>query len=332
MSVGNDDKPTAAKAKLPYTDMVPGRAILEVMGLVLPKQSEGGVVHPETYLIAGSELLAFMFAIVWLTTVIFNPGVIDDNPILMKLGYNNFCVGLDSQPAKSPGQILYVVLYYVWTRYAVLNIERSFERRRAGKTSRLKFVASVLVDIFWMFSVTYFSLVWMIDPWMTMLGHTSPFILLIFARWFVIAVRMVETPTTTWRGWLFLFCNGIVSLFLPYYYLKSGRVFDATGKHWLPWWVGMSVDYIWFAGLPLASLFLHLDADDLMADKELHSGSDADILANAGSLIDGQTVELMWDARHLFEAWFVRGNLLFIFLAAAYFTLMAATSLSFVLQ
>jgi len=49
----------------------------------------------------------------------------------------------------------------------------------------------------------------------------------------------------------------------------------------------MSVDYIWFAGLPLASLFLHVDAEDLMADKELHS-SDADVPANAGSLIDGQ--------------------------------------------
>merc|ERR1712136_238942 len=102
------------------------------------------------YLVAAGELLAFMFAVVWILSIIFNPGVVDSNPIKLKLGYNNFCVGLDTQPAKSPGLILFVVCYFVCIRYAVTNMTRSFERRRAGNIAVTQFVGSVASDLLWM--------------------------------------------------------------------------------------------------------------------------------------------------------------------------------------
>ena len=51
---------------------------------------------------------AFMFAVWWVLSIVSNPGVVDNNPINQKLGCSIFCVGLDTQPAKSPRLILFV--------------------------------------------------------------------------------------------------------------------------------------------------------------------------------------------------------------------------------
>lgn len=316
-----------------YTDIVPGRATLEVMGVVRPQQCEGGVVQPETYLVAGGELLAFLFSVVWLITMIFNPGVATSNPIKMKLGYNNVCVGLDSQPAKSPGQVLFVICYYVCVRYAVLNMQRSFELRRAGKTSVVKFVASVATDILFMVSITVFALVWTVDPWMDLRGHTTPFCAFIIVRWLTIAARMIESPMTTWRGWLFMAVYTPISFVLPYYYLHSYTVFDATGELWLPWYVGMAADYTWFACLPLTSLFLHVNEDDIKAMRALEEDSSHDTLADQGSLIKQKPAkQLVWDARHVLAAWFTKRNLPFILSASAVYSLIGAALLSGIFQ
>jgi len=279
-------RPTSATQGYDYTGIMPGRATLEVMGLAPASKQDGGVVQPETYLTAAGELLALMFAVVWLVSLIFNPGVVHDNPIAANLGYNNFCVGLDTQPAKSPGLILFVACYYVCIRYAITNMQRSFERRRNGKNTRMQFVGSVTTDLFWAISFSVFSLVWVINPWMSLRGHTAPFCFFIICRWATIFARMLESPATTWRGWAWMCVYGPISFILPIYYFSSFSYHDATGGVMIPYWVGMILDYTWFACLPLTGLFLHVDKNDITAMVHIAGAAEADRLENQTSLLD----------------------------------------------
>jgi len=309
-------------------DIVPGRATLEVMGLAQPKKDEGGVVQPETYLVAAGELLAFMFAVVWILSIIFNPGVVDSNPIKLKLGYNNFCVGLDTQPAKSPGLILFVVCYFVCIRYAVTNMTRSFERRRAGNIAVTQFVGSVASDLLWMVGISVFSLVWVIDPWMSLVDHTVPFCFFIVIRWLTILAAMLQSSQTTWRGWVFMAIYTPISFILPIYYLSSYAYFDATGgKHgtMLPWWVGMAMDYTWFACLPLTSLFLHVDQSDITAVRNTSAAAQQDILINQASLLEGNTAA--YSVGTVLSAWLKPANGKHIVLALLFYGFLIGASL-----
>jgi len=274
---------------IPWTDFVPGRATLEVLGLVDPREDEGGVVQPETYFMANSELLSIMFTVVWLVTVSANAGVLSNNPIVNRLGYNSFCVGLDSQPAKCFGQVLFMIAYYMCVRYAVTSLQRSFEVRRMGKISAGVFVFSVFSDILWMVSISVFALVWVVDPWMSMYGHTIPFNQFIVCRFISILAMMMQSSQTTKKGWIFLVIYSGISFMLPVYYLTSFRYYTITNHDvkdtLFPWYFGMALDYTWFACLPLTSFYLHIDPVYRLAMQNISGKSRKDDLANAGSLL-----------------------------------------------
>merc|ERR1712136_377137 len=238
------------------------------------------------------------FAVVWILSIIFNPGVVDSNPIKLKLGYNNFCVGLDTQPAKSPGLILFVVCYFVCIRYAVTSMTRSFELRRAGNIAVTKFVGSVASSLLWMVGISVFSLVWVIDPWMSLVDHTVPFCFII-----------------------------------PIYSLSSYAYFDATGgKHgtMLPWWVGMAMDYTWFACLPLTSLFLHVDQSDITAVRNTSAAAQQDILINQASLLEGNTAA--YSVGTVLSAWLKPANGKHIVLALLFYGLLIGASLDAIIR
>ena len=274
---------------IPWTDFVPGRATLEVMGLVDPRQDEGGVVQPETYFMANSEMLAVLFSVVWLVTLGYNGGVLSDNPIVSRLGYNSFCVGLDTQPAKNFGQVMYVMAYYAYIRYAVTNMQRSFEVRRMGHITGPVMAFSVFSDVLGMASISVFSLVWVVDPWMSMYGHTLPFNQFIFCRFISVLAMMVQSSGTTRKGWAFLVIYCCISFMLPVYYTSSFRYFTITNHDLqdtlFPWYFGMALDYTWFACLPLTSLYLHIDPVYRKAMQNIAGQSSRDDVANEGSLL-----------------------------------------------
>jgi len=274
---------------IPWTDFVPGRATLVVLGLAKPRKDEGDVVQPESYFMASSELLGFLFVVVWLITYANNYGVVNNNPIKDRLGYNNFCVGLDSEPAKNVGEVLFMVCYYSCIRYAVTNLQRSFEVRRMGKISAPMFVFSVFSDIQWLLSISIFALVWVIDPWMAMYGHTLPFIGFIYVRYVSVLAMMLQSSETTFKGWVFLVFYCAISAMLPMYYLSSFAYFTITSNDasdtLLPWWVGMSMDYAWFGCLPSCSLFTHIDPVYKVAMQNVMKQSVKDDIENVGSLL-----------------------------------------------
>ena len=60
---------------------------------------------PNTFLQGATEILTATMISCWIITLIFNPQVIDDNPLKDRLGYNDFCVGWDVMPASIVGSI-----------------------------------------------------------------------------------------------------------------------------------------------------------------------------------------------------------------------------------
>ena len=70
-----------------------------------------GVVDPNTYLQGASEIIATTLVVCWITTLIFNPKVIFDNPLRDRLGYSDLCVGWDTMPANVLGSVGTCVCY-----------------------------------------------------------------------------------------------------------------------------------------------------------------------------------------------------------------------------
>ena len=67
-----------------------------------------------------------------------------NEPITRKLGYINFGFVLDTQPARSPVLVLFIVNYLVCTRSRVTNMTRSFEHREADEFHWLRDVLPVV--------------------------------------------------------------------------------------------------------------------------------------------------------------------------------------------
>ena len=72
-----------------------------------------------------------------------------NEPITRKLGYINFGFGLDTQPARSPVLVLFIVNYLVCIRSRVTNMTRSFEHREAGNRAVTSSIGSVTSDLLW---------------------------------------------------------------------------------------------------------------------------------------------------------------------------------------
>ena len=63
--------------------------------------------------------------------------------ITRKLGYINFGFGLDTQPARSPVLVFFIVNYLVCIRSRATNMTRSFEHREAGNRAVTSSIGSV---------------------------------------------------------------------------------------------------------------------------------------------------------------------------------------------
>ncbi len=92
---------TLSKSWNGFTSLVPASAALHLF----QNSMEPSVSDPNTFLQGATEILTATMISCWIITLIFNPQVIDDNPLKDRLGYNDFCVGWDVMPASIVGSI-----------------------------------------------------------------------------------------------------------------------------------------------------------------------------------------------------------------------------------
>ena len=64
------------------------------------KYGDSRVINPTVYYKASGNILGITLVVCWLISMAYNPSVFEDNPLLDRLGYNDFCVGWDTAPAR----------------------------------------------------------------------------------------------------------------------------------------------------------------------------------------------------------------------------------------
>lgn len=208
-------------------------------------------IHPSMYLKAAGEIFALDMLISWTLTFIFNPGVVDDNPLLERLDYNNLCVGWDTFPANIVASVIYMFVFYLIMRFCFLIHARC----------SLNSDSSAFTDWsnkMFAFSSAFFILVFMIPPTQNVYGHSLPFIFYILSRgMIVLALAFEEWDTIDGKGRFFFYFYATISLVLPVVILCEYIYFDfKTEKSPWPGKITMVIDYSWFACLALTSKFL----------------------------------------------------------------------------
>jgi hypothetical protein len=218
---------------------------------------------PELYLKAGGEVLFLLMAFSWVTTLIWNYPVVENNPLLTRLGYNNLCVGFDTIPARYVAQFVFIPSAYFCVRYAWTDLERTeiVKGRLTGGVVTFSWIA----DILFILSVALFGEVFVMPPnqtpeasessmvWM----HSCMFLQYIFIRFVVVLSNVFEAKAVSTASWIFTGVYGFVSVVFPACVVINYIWYDMGYRQPLiPWYCTMTVDYIWFLCLPATSVFL----------------------------------------------------------------------------
>mmetsp|Transcript_20603 Transcript_20603/g.64811 ORF Transcript_20603/g.64811 Transcript_20603/m.64811 type:complete len:436 (-) Transcript_20603:261-1568(-) len=74
-------------------------AVFKTIPGLCHKQTGSTLVDPETYLAASGQAIFLTIAMAWTIAYIWNPAIIESNPLKDRIGYNNPCVAWDAPPA-----------------------------------------------------------------------------------------------------------------------------------------------------------------------------------------------------------------------------------------
>lgn len=207
--------------------------------------------HPESkYSGAGSICFSIMMVTCWLLTWLFRPEQIVDNPIKDRLGYNNWCVGFDTQPANTCGAVFEALIIYFGIRTEWTLIEMASLMHKNQEIGIWAKRMSCAVGLLQISSWALTTMIFAIHPLEfegAMWVHTGCFLQLVC----VMSIRhlnhyltfCIRTPLST--GLL------LVNAFCAYTFgatvIVDFRAFDRKEAIPLHPWFVMAVDYTWFA-------------------------------------------------------------------------------------
>lgn len=226
------------------------------------------------YLKAGGEVLAILMVSSWIVTYFYNPDAIASNPLKRRLGYNNFCVGFDTLPARYVAQFLWPLTSYFSIRFAWLETVTELSLDAKYSSCMAKFLTAAGCGLFVVSSLAQpFLLVF--PPAEENGGvyvHTVFFIQYVLVRLFVIAVQFFRNScdgstddanhitTGQWR-WFYVYTISSIAfpamVFADYIYFDFYKPATAPEEQILiPWYICNAMDLSWFACLGLSTRFL----------------------------------------------------------------------------
>jgi len=265
------------------------------------------VIVPEMYLQASGEAFVITCISAWAVTAVWNPGVIDRNPLKDLVGYNNVCVGFDEPPARFLAVPLFVVVAALGIRYAQLDTLRAKLQLRDHeyKISNFRYGFTTFANNGYVFFSCLMPLLLVVTPTVSQMFHTFGFMFIIIFCWLVIFANFFEAKVVTRESkiWLVTFsvCSVSVALigiidFRSYDYEKCRLDVNRTlgiadimdvrfDSLWdtilmeehreaceqspgAPWWLLAIFDYGWFFLLSTVVVFLP-DAPPVHVDFEL---------------------------------------------------------------
>ena len=219
-----------------------------------------GDIPTVTYLKAAGEGLFLALVISWIITFVFNPGVIQENPLKTRLGYNNLCVGWDTRPARELAMVLWILISYLALRFVYMNCVRFYlQSKQEGESGRdFVFKFAIFSNLAFGTAIAVFTLCLAIPPFDSVWLHTIPFIGFIITRYLVVlALCLEDWPEDETSTKIFLYVYGFISFILPTIYISEYSYYDTHGEKspW-PWQITFALDYGWFFCLAITSKFI----------------------------------------------------------------------------
>jgi len=209
-----------------------------------PKQE---VIAPEIYSAAGGEILVITIIISWIISGIVNPDLFHDNPLKDAVGYNNLCVGWDVPPATYVAAPLYGLLIHFHIRYMHLDLLRA---ELSTHLTPKQVLAVKIANFITVVGYCGSSLIFVIQPTVSPMGHSIAFIQLILCGWIGYAANFYETKDEDKAkgAWIFLIVFGLVSVAFSAMAIFQLVTYDKeTGTMGpIPWYVTAGADYLWF--------------------------------------------------------------------------------------
>ncbi|CAJ1385773.1 unnamed protein product [Effrenium voratum] len=231
------------------------------------------IMNPEEYAAAAGELLVISIIISWILTYFFNYGIIADNQLKRRLGYNNLCVGWDEPPAQLVAAPIFVGIIWLQMRYMQLDFYRAaLDTSSSAFQDRMVLVANFANCI----SLIVCILIFVIPPKEKPLSHSLAFVQLVVFGYIAFAANFLEChPKHHPQGsWVFLAVFGMFSIMfgacVVFQLVVYEQETETPGP--IPWYITATGDYGWFACLacqgyfrpraPSVSLDMKLVSDD----------------------------------------------------------------------
>lgn len=223
------------------------------------KFPENKTQDPNTYLQGATEVIALTVALSWILTIIFNPSVIANNPLLDRLGYNNVCVGWDTFPANIVGVVGTSIGVHLGLRFIHLNASRT--KLLGDKLSERSKTYGLISSNAFALALVMMPIIFAVPPTVSVYAHSLPFLFFIVASAAVLLGRfiMFQDELSQTRA-IYIAIFSFVSFVYPVALLCEYRYYDVYGEK-SPWpgMLTMTIDYSWFALLSLMPIMLPKD-------------------------------------------------------------------------
>jgi hypothetical protein len=218
-------------------------------------------IDPLLYFCASNEIMAICIAICWLMTTVFNPSSYYDNPIRDRVGYNNFCWGFDTAPARYFATPCFAILAWLGIQFAISDQQRAIlTKEKTGKTA---FALSQRGNQAFALSSVLLPMLTVVTPDISVWWHTNIFLVHVIGRWLCYLANFFEASHVTLGQKWFFAIHTLASIGFPACLAINYIAYDALSPDErqgfvpvVPPYIGQPIDLLWFITIMLTTKFL----------------------------------------------------------------------------
>lgn len=247
----------------------------------LENPSSNIIITPERYLQAGILIFVAMIITGFILTVGWSDVDYLDNPLITYYGYNNVCLFFDTAPSKYIMPVFGSLIAYFLVTYAVEDTKRSW---RLPYISRNVKIFAQCASFLFTFAVCQFPVIFAIPPGEDMLGHTVPFLILIFSLPLIYISHYLqqEHPSRVHLAAILFYCAISATK-------ASFTIIALATRRHLPSSIAEPIDVLW-VGLAVPAPFLYPPPHDPTRHLSLR---DAELRAKYIGVISSQLYILL---------------------------------------
>lgn len=208
---------------------------------------------------ASYRVFCLMIMICWALTSTFHFEQFESNPIMDRLGYNNWCVGFDTQPANAVGSVFEAFIIYLAIRGAWTDIEVVTLMHEQDKASRWQRTRTVVIGIVSILSWLATALIFAVHPtefrgavWVHTIAFLQMVPMMVITQW----NQYVVFSKTSLLGHVFFSLMGLMAVFfvvgvtIDYIAYDAGRPMPVYPP------LLMAMDYGWFGAVLVSPCLL----------------------------------------------------------------------------